>query len=267
MSVCSVTSIEDFQADPRRQRIVDEMHAMMGIAPHPFGQHCRMGHGRNRRAEIEGGKHLEYPWAIVNGAFESGMKVLDAGCGRGVFQYYLAHQGCRVSCCDLDGFRSRKLLRLQRLAHRLRFAPEPDLASRLRRNARFFGVEVDYHIEPMQRLTWPDATFDRVCSISVLEHIRPRSEQQKAIQELGRVLKPGGMMLLTLDYTEKPGPDIPDAFSPADVDRIIEWSGLRPIETPVYEVAGGWDAYLEKFARFFGRPKVSYGFFTLALTK
>ncbi len=265
-SVCSAISIEEFQGDPRRQQIVDEMHAIMGIAPHPFTEHCRMGHGRNRRAEIEGGKHLEYPWAIVHGDFKPGMTVLDAGCGRGIFQYYLARKGCRVSCCDIDGFRSRKLLKLQRFAHGLHLAPRPDLASRLRRNARSFGVDVDYHIEPMQRLTWPDATFDRVCSISVLEHIQPQSEQKAAVQELTRVLKPGGLMILTLDYTEKPGRTKADAFSPTDVARVIDWSGLRPVEKPIYEVAGGWDAYLTRFSKLLG-PKFDYGFFTLILAK
>jgi 2-polyprenyl-3-methyl-5-hydroxy-6-metoxy-1,4-benzoquinol methylase len=267
MSVCSVISVDEFQRDPRRQQIVDEMHAMMGIAPHPFGQHCRMGHGRNRRTEIEGGKHLEYPWAIVHGDFKPGMTVLDAGCGRGAFQYYLARKGYRVSACDIDGFRSRKLLKLQRLAHGLHLAPKPDLTSRLRRNGRFFGVNVDYHIEPMQHLTWPDATFDRVCSISVLEHIQPQCEQKKAVQELARVLKSGGLMLLTLDYSEKPGSTKVDAFSPADVERMIGWSGLKPIEKPAYEIAGGWDAYLAKFSKFLGLPKLDYSYFTLILAK
>ena len=243
------------------------MHAMMGIAPHPLGQHCRMGHGRNRRAEIEAGKHLEYPWAIVHGDFRPGMTILDAGCGRGVLQYYLARKGYRVSGCDIDGFRSRKLLKLQRFAHELHLAPEPDLTSRLRRNGHFFGVDVDYHIEPMQHLTWPDATFDRVCSISVLEHIQPQSEQKQAVQELARVLKPGGLMLLTLDYSETPGSAKADAFSPADVERVIGWSGLKPIEEPAYEIAGGWDAYLAEVSKFFGLTKLDYSFFTLILAK
>src|ERR1051326_4225198 len=267
MSVCSVISVEEFQRDPRRQQMVDEMHAMMGVAPHSFGQHCRMGHGRNRRAEIEAGKHMEYPWAIVHGDFKPGMSVLDAGCGRGILQYYLARKGYRVSGCDIDGFRSRKLLRLQRVAHSLHLAPEPDLTSRLRRNGRFFGVGVDYHIEPMQRLTWSDATFDRVCSISVLEHIQPQSEQKKAVEELSRVLKPGGLMILTLDYSEKPGSSKPDAFSPADVERLIAWSALKPIEKPVYQAPGGWETYMAAFRKFLELPKFDYSFFTLVMAK
>src|SRR5688572_16814709 len=267
MSLCSIISVEEFQGDPRRQRIVDEMHAMMGMKPHPIGNHCRMGRGRRRRAEIEGGKHIEYPWAIVHGGFKPGMSVLDAGCGRGILQYYLARQGCQVSGCDIDGFRSRKLLTLQRFTAGLGLAPQPDLSSRLRRNGRAVGVDVDYHIEPMQRLTWRDATFDRVCSISVLEHIQPWEEQRKAVQELVRVLKPGGLLILTLDYSEKPGSGKLDAFSPADVQRLIGWSGLVPVHKPVYEAPGGWERYMAGFRKFVQVPDFDYSFFTLILAK
>ena len=266
MSLCSIISVEEFQHDPRRKQIVDEMHAMMGMEPHPIGHHCRMGRGRRRRAEIEGGKHIEYPWAIVHGGFKPGMSVLDAGCGRGILQYYLARQGCQVSGCDIDGFRSRKLLKLHRFTAGLGLASQPDLSSRLRRNGRAFGVDVDYHIEPMQRLTWPDATFDRVCSISVLEHIQPPEEQQKAVQELVRVLKPGGLLILTVDYSEKPCSKL-DAFSPAGVERLIGWSGLEPVEKPVFGAPGGWDRYMAEFRRFLELPKLDYSFFTLILSK
>jgi ubiquinone/menaquinone biosynthesis C-methylase UbiE len=126
---------------------------------------------------------------------------------------------------------------------------------------------VDYHIEPMQRLTWPDATFDRVCSISVLEHIQPPEEQKKAVQELVRVLKPGGLLILTLDYSEKPGSGKLDAFSPADVQRLIGWSGLVPVHKPVYEAPGGWERYMAGFRKFVQVPDFDYSFFTLVLAK
>ncbi len=266
MSACSVISVEEFESDARHKQIVAEMHALMGVADHPLGRHCRMGHGRLRRAEIEGGKHLEYPWAVGYGDFKPGMRVLDAGSGRGILQYYLARKGCRMSACDIDGFRSRKFLKLHRFFHRLRLAPAPDLTSRLRKNARFFGVDVDYHIEPMQNLSWPDETFDRVYSISVLEHIQPPEEQRQAVQQMARVLKRGGLMLLTLDYVERPTAGKADVFLPENVEQVILWSGLKPVESPIYEV-GGWDDYLVRLAGFLGVPKCQYSAFTLVLAK
>ncbi len=266
MNPCSVISFDEFRRDPRYAGILGEMHAMMNQSDHPMGHHCRMGHGRLRRAEIEGGKHLEYPWAAIHGDFQPGQNVLDAGCGRGIFQYYLARLGCRVSGCDLDGFRSKRVLRWQRALHRLHLAPVPDLTSRLRANARVFHVDVDYHIEPMQELTWPDATFDRVASISVLEHIQPAFEQQRAVKQLVRVLKPGGLMVLTLDYVERPIPGKSDIFTRTDVERLVAWSGLAPVATMSFDV-GDWDRYLAGLAEFYGVPHCAYSAFTLVLKK
>lgn len=266
MGACAVISIDEFNRDPRYGEIVADLHRMMGNSPHPLGRHCRMGHGRLRRAEIEGGKHLEYPWAVLHGDFQPGMRVLDAGCGRGILQYYLARKGCRLAGCDIDGFRSKRFLKVHRLLHRLGLAPKPDLTSRLRRNARFFGVDIDYHIEPMQSLTWPAATFDRVYSISVLEHIQPASEQKLALRQMERVLKPGGLLLLTLDYAERRTEGKDDVFLPADVERVIDWSGLEPTEKPDFHV-GDWDDYLIRLSQFFGVPVCRYSAFTLVLKK
>lgn len=266
MSVCSVISYHSFISNPRYRQIVDDMHRMMHIVDHPYGRHCRMGHGRLRRAEIEAGKHLEYPWAVISGDFSDQMKVLDAGCGRGILQYYLARMGCQMSACDIDGFRSKKFLKIHRFLHELRLTCMPDLSSRLKKNARYFGVDVDYHIESIQNISWEDNFFDRVYSISVLEHVQPLSEQRVALRQLARVLKPGGLMLLTLDYSARPIPGKSDVFLPEDIRRVIEWSGLVPIEPPVFDV-DGWDDYLVGLADFYGVPRCLYSAFTLVLKK
>lgn len=266
MGACSVIPLDEFEKDARYRKIVSEMHAMMDIPDHPLGRHCRMGHGRLRRAEIEGGKHLEYPWAVIHSGFEPGMRVLDAGCGRGILQYYLARRGCRMSCCDIDGFRSKKLLKIHRLLHKLRLAPPPDLTSRLRKNAQFFGVEIDYHIESMQNLSWPDKHFDIVYSISVLEHIKPPEEQRRAVQEMARVLKRGGQMLLTVDYAASTPEGACDAFLPDDIRRIIEWSGLIPMEPPAFDIEG-WGGHLDRLGKTLSVLKCHYSAFTLVLAK
>lgn len=47
------------------------------------------------------------------------------------------------------------------------------------------------------KLPYADASFDAITSISVIEHI-PNQGDSQAIQELWRVLKPGGKLILTL---------------------------------------------------------------------
>ncbi len=49
-------------------------------------------------------------------------------------------------------------------------------------------------------LSYPDHSFDRIYSISVLEHI-PGSGDNAAIREIKRVLKPSGLVALTLPYS------------------------------------------------------------------
>ncbi|HEV2382525.1 MAG TPA: class I SAM-dependent methyltransferase [Terriglobia bacterium] len=60
-----------------------------------------------------------------------------------------------------------------------------------------------YHIEQQdaRRLEYPDAHFDRVYAISVLEHIEDDGDSQ-AMREIARVLKLGGICCLTVPFGE-----------------------------------------------------------------
>jgi ubiquinone/menaquinone biosynthesis C-methylase UbiE len=53
-----------------------------------------------------------------------------------------------------------------------------------------------------ENLKFPDSEFDSAFSISVLEHVR---NPKKALQEIHRVLKPRGELLLCVDYFHAPG--------------------------------------------------------------
>jgi SAM-dependent methyltransferase len=49
----------------------------------------------------------------------------------------------------------------------------------------------------IQQLRFPDNTFDKIISISVMEHI---IDDHGALKEMMRVLKPGGLLLMTMEY-------------------------------------------------------------------
>lgn len=55
---------------------------------------------------------------------------------------------------------------------------------------------VDTHLQngSVLSMSYPDGMFDTVLLISILEHLQP-AEQEKAFQEIGRVLKPGGQVV------------------------------------------------------------------------
>lgn len=63
-----------------------------------------------------------------------------------------------------------------------------------------------------RRLTYPDAEFDVVYSISVLEHI-PEGGDSEAAREIGRVLKPGGLAIVEVPYAHQAF----DTFTEGDV--------------------------------------------------
>jgi ubiquinone/menaquinone biosynthesis C-methylase UbiE len=94
-----------------------------------------------------------------------------------------------------------------------------------------------YHIEAQdaRKLTYTDAYFDKVFSISVLEHIEDNGDSL-AMREIARVLKPGGLCCLTvpagLDYSEETiAEEIyykkPMDGKPIFYQRHYDWEALR----------------------------------------
>ncbi|MDD2708042.1 MAG: class I SAM-dependent methyltransferase [Verrucomicrobiae bacterium] len=96
-----------------------------------------------------------------------GEKILDLGCGNGVFSQWLAESGCSVVGLDF----SRKAI--------LRASSFQKLS--------VLGV--------VENLPFSDASFDRVIFIEVLEHI-PQENEEAVIREIFRVLKPNGILVL-----------------------------------------------------------------------
>jgi 2-polyprenyl-3-methyl-5-hydroxy-6-metoxy-1,4-benzoquinol methylase len=117
------------------------------------------------------------PWEFSNRIHgytsSAGKSVLDIGCGNGYVLAQYAKYGARVSGIDL----TQTALRLTRA----RF----DLG----------GLEVDLKQTDGDRIPYPDATFDIVCSMGVLHHIE---NPRPMIEEIRRVLKPGGTVIIML---------------------------------------------------------------------
>lgn len=95
--------------------------------------------------------------------------VLDVGCGTGVVAITAARLGAKVSALDLS----------------------PALVEHARQNAAIANVEVTLQEGDAEALPYPDQSFDAV--LSQFGHMfAPRP--QIAIQEMLRVLKPGGVI-------------------------------------------------------------------------
>ena len=67
--------------------------------------------------------------------------------------------------------------------------------------------KANFLLQDARALKFPDAEFDVVYSMSVIEHIEGEGGDSQAIRELLRVLKPGGLLVLSVpfgaDYVEQ----------------------------------------------------------------
>lgn len=104
-----------------------------------------------------------------------GSTILDVGCGNGKY-LSLRSNDCTIFGCDT----SAALVEIAQLNH-----PKATicLAS---------GLSLPYE----------DASFDAVVSVAVIHHLPLFEERSKFVDELLRVLKPGGRLLITVWATE-----------------------------------------------------------------
>jgi SAM-dependent methyltransferase len=169
---------------------------------------------------LEFGWHylLDLTWIIQNLGAIQGKRLMDAGAGTGVLQWYLAGEGADVLSVDRGSrselpLRFRKRFNVQGLrpqdvapvsqAMRLRLG-KPGGISALGRDlislpgaARASGRVLIYNQDLKTLGDIPDSSVDAVAAVSALEHNTPESLPQ-VVAELLRVLKPGGLLLATL---------------------------------------------------------------------
>lgn len=107
--------------------------------------------------------------------------VVDFGSGVTFFPFSVARLGCRVTCVDIDPLVGVDLPRAASVVHH--------------RPGR-----VDWRLSDRSRLPFADGEVDAVYCLSVLEHI---PDCEDVIAELGRILRPRGMLILTIDLDRR----------------------------------------------------------------
>jgi ubiquinone/menaquinone biosynthesis C-methylase UbiE len=157
------------------------------------------------------------------------VSVLSVGAGHECVLYWLANHAGRVVATDMysgrwqnEGAREGNA----EVVHRARdFAPFPY------RDDRLIFLKMDG-----RRLALADETFDVAYSLSSIEHFGGFPAACEAIEEMARVLKPGGLLVLATEYILS-GPDHYEAFRPDEVRALTRRAGLRlvqPIDESVY---------------------------------
>jgi 2-polyprenyl-3-methyl-5-hydroxy-6-metoxy-1,4-benzoquinol methylase len=99
-----------------------------------------------------------------------GKSILDIGCGGGRWSERLADRGAMVTGIDLG-------------------------KEVIERNNEILGDKCKFMVMSADNLSFPDETFDMAVTVTVLQHM-PYSVQEKAINEISRVVKTKGKVLI-----------------------------------------------------------------------
>ncbi len=97
-----------------------------------------------------------------------GKSLLDLGCGAGENSVYFARQGAHCVASDISSGMVEKALKL----------------------AAKYDVKIEGKVINAMDIDFPDNSFDIIYAANILHHVNPK----RALQEMHRVLKPGGKM-------------------------------------------------------------------------
>lgn len=138
------------------------------IIPHPLGSKEFFEEYNTLREKIES---IEYSYALHEYSDFKGKRVLDVGSGNGYVLSKYAAEGAETYGIDIT-------------------SAGIDLCSK---RFEYLGLKGDFRVADAQELPFNDNTFDCVCSMGVLHHV---PNTQKAVDEIFRVLKPGGRLIV-----------------------------------------------------------------------
>ena len=204
-------------------------------------------HGYRREAVVRAvvpldpSRYLELPWAIERLRARPGERVLDLASPK-LLAVWLARRGVEVTSVD----------QLEREIETWRVLAE--------------GVPgLTLEVADGRDLPFEDASFDHAYSISVLEHIEVPGDAQ-ALGELARVVRPGGIVLVTLPHARIHREDWRDApvyanepgggrsffqrwYDPPGIDGLVDAvPALELVSQEVVRMQPNWnDAYVRSF--------------------
>jgi SAM-dependent methyltransferase len=118
---------------------------------------------------------------LLKGRLKPGMTLLDAGCGGGRNLVYFLRSGFSVFGVDVS---AEAVHQIRTLA-----ASVSDISAE------------NFRIEPVERMSFPDESFDVVLSSAVLHFAADEDHWRAMVNEMWRVLKPGGIFVARLAST------------------------------------------------------------------
>ncbi|MDM7973896.1 MAG: bifunctional 2-polyprenyl-6-hydroxyphenol methylase/3-demethylubiquinol 3-O-methyltransferase UbiG [candidate division Zixibacteria bacterium] len=103
----------------------------------------------------------------------SGLRVLDVGCGGGLFAELLASEGAKVTGID----------------------PSDESLAMARRHAQQVGLDIEYRAQELEHMARADpGGYDLVSCTEVLEHV---PDPAAVVRHIGALARPGGWVFLS----------------------------------------------------------------------
>ena len=140
------------------------------------------------------------------------LKIADVGGGRGALSPYLAKKGHHIEVFDLDYLWDH--------------GGDIDIEHRFQKWAGKNGLKASYG--SLFNVKAETGAYDIVLSVSVLEHV---PHKDFALKEALRLLRPGGKLFLSFDFTED-AKDLEDSlrveiFTPKRLQKALGSVGIR----------------------------------------
>lgn len=131
-------------------------------------------------------KYYQWEDAVLDVFRRHGVKTIcDAACGYGAYSLAFASNGFQVSGFDIS----------------------PSAVEITRRGLERYGIKANVKTASILSTGYEDSAFDGVIASSVLDHMTV-VDARKALSELYRITKPGGLILVSFDTPEESDRDM-----------------------------------------------------------
>jgi ubiquinone/menaquinone biosynthesis C-methylase UbiE len=129
-------------------------------------------------------RRWEYPFILsIGDTFNPKGFVLDAGAGQSLMPFLLQNNQRNIVALDIDDGS---------------FYPQDSLSSWYKNMNNVLNSNINFINGNLVRTDFINGYFDFIYSISVLEHL---SDPMSGLTELWRILKPGGIIAITIDVS------------------------------------------------------------------
>jgi SAM-dependent methyltransferase len=137
-------------------------------------------HGLDPAGSWSDWRAIELEIEAISAHLGPGLHILDAGCGSG-------YSSARYAALDVS-----RVVGVDYVPQMIEHAVE-----RLAHLPSNVSERLEFHVGDVRKLDFADGTFDRVVATRTVINLGTRPEQAKALDEFGRVLRPGAVLLLS----------------------------------------------------------------------